>query len=161
MDPPPRRECDHPRRDQVDEEIASASHVPLPQLEPQEQPGFQATPMPQPGFFPPMTPKAYMNFWYAEAQAQAQAQAQAPTSQVSYPAIQANQGSQIIGVETFSRTIDAVVAKNWLKKISDTLTDMDVTPRPEKVDTWQPPHALEWVPVSLETIQGLVRHMVS
>ena len=54
-----------------------------PRLEPQEQPGFQVPPMPQLGFFPPMTLKAfqaYMNFWYAQTQAQAQA------GQISYSA---------------------------------------------------------------------------
>ena len=31
-----------------------------------------------------------------------------------------------LGCETFSGTIDAVVAKNWLKSVSDTLTDMEL-----------------------------------
>ena len=26
-------------------------------------------------------------------------------------------------------------------------TNKIVTPQPEKVNTWQPPHALEWVPI--------------
>ena len=28
--------------------------------------------------------------------------------------------------ETFSRSIDAVVARNWLKRVFDTLTDMEL-----------------------------------
>ena len=31
-----------------------------------------------------------------------------------------------LGCETFSGTVDAVVAKNWLKKVSDTLNDMEL-----------------------------------
>ena len=59
----------------MDEEVASAPHVPLPQGEPQAPPEFQVLPIPQPGFFPPMTSEAfqtYTNFWYAQAQTQAQ-----------------------------------------------------------------------------------------
>ena len=82
--------------------------------------------MPQPGFFPPMTPEAYqtyMNFWYAQTQAQAQA------GQVPYPIpppttfAQTSTQSEVklsklikearlLGCETFSGTIDAIVAKN-------------------------------------------------
>ena len=28
--------------------------------------------------------------------------------------------------ETFSRSVDVVVARNWLKRVSDTLTDMEL-----------------------------------
>ena len=69
MDPPPpsRRGWGRPRGGRVDDEAASAPHnpPPPPPPEPQGQPGFQVPPMPQPGFFPPMTPEAYqayMNF---------------------------------------------------------------------------------------------------
>ena len=31
-----------------------------------------------------------------------------------------------LGCETFSFTVDAVVANNWLKKVSNTLTDMEL-----------------------------------
>ena len=31
-----------------------------------------------------------------------------------------------LGYETFSGTVDAVEAKNWLNRISDTLTDMEL-----------------------------------
>ena len=78
-----------------------------------------------------------MNFWYAQTQAQAQA------GQVSYPvpppAIFAQTSTQsevklsklikearLLGCETFSGTIDAVVAKNWLKRVTNTLTDMEL-----------------------------------
>ena len=68
MDPPRRRGRDRPRRDQVDEEAASAPHnPPLSPPKPQRQPSFQVPPMPQPRLFSPMTPEAYqayMNFWY-------------------------------------------------------------------------------------------------
>ena len=51
MDPPPpsRRGRDRPRRNPNVEETASTPHNPQPQLEPQEQLGFQAPPMPPPG----------------------------------------------------------------------------------------------------------------
>ena len=80
--PPPRRGRGRPRRGQVDEEAASAPHnPPPPSPEPQGPPGFQVPPMPQPRFFPPMTPEAYqtyLNFWYA------QTQAQVPAGQMPY-----------------------------------------------------------------------------
>ena len=31
-----------------------------------------------------------------------------------------------LGCETFSGTVDVVVAKNWLKRVSDTLIDMEL-----------------------------------
>ena len=31
-----------------------------------------------------------------------------------------------LGCETFSRLVDAVVAKNWLKRVFDTLTNMEL-----------------------------------
>ena len=34
--------------------------------------------------------------------------------------------ARLLGCETFSGTIDAIVAKNWLKKIFDTLTNMEL-----------------------------------
>ena len=34
--------------------------------------------------------------------------------------------ARLLGCETFSGTIDAIVAKNWLKKIFDTLTDVEL-----------------------------------
>ena len=78
MDPPPpsRRRRGRPRRNSMVEETASTPHnpQPQPQSKSQEQPRFQVPPMPQPGFFPPMTPEAYqafMNFWYAQTQTQA------------------------------------------------------------------------------------------
>ena len=76
-----------------------------------------------------------MNFWYA--------QAQAPAGQVPYlapllmnfaqPSTQLGvklsklvKKVRLLGCETFFGTVDAVVAKNWLKKIFDTLTDMEL-----------------------------------
>ena len=75
--------------------------------------------------------------------AQAQAQAQVSTSQVPYlapplttfvqPSTQSGlklsklvKETRLLGCETFSRIVDAVAAKNWLKKISDTLTDVEL-----------------------------------
>ena len=73
MDPPPsRQERGRPHRNLIKEEAASTPHNPQPQPKPQEQPRYQVPPMPQQGFFPPMTLKAYqayMNFWYAQTQA--------------------------------------------------------------------------------------------
>ena len=34
--------------------------------------------------------------------------------------------ARLLGCETFVGTVNVVVAKNWLKKISDTLTDMEL-----------------------------------
>ena len=34
--------------------------------------------------------------------------------------------ARTLGCETFSRTVDAVVARNWLKRVSDTLNDMEL-----------------------------------
>ena len=39
--------------------------------------------------------------------------------------------------------------------------DIVVTSRPRRVDTLQSPRALEWISVFRETIQRLVRHLVS
>ena len=138
--PPPRRGRGHPCRYQIDEEASSTLHNPRSQLKTQKQLGFQVPPMPQPRFFPPMTPEAYqtyMNFLYAQTQAQAQA------GQVSYPvpppATFAQPSTQsevklsklikearLLGCETFSDTVDAVMAKNWLKRVTNTLTDMEL-----------------------------------
>ena len=141
--PPPRRERGRPRRGQVNEEAASAPHnPPPPPPEPQGPPGFQVPPVPQPGFFPPMTPEAYqayMNFWYA------QSQAQVPVGQMPYPvppppqAVHAQPSTQsvpklsklvkearLLGCQTFSGSVDAIVAKNWIKKVSDTMIDMEL-----------------------------------
>ena len=32
----------------------------------------------------------------------------------------------MLGCETFSGSVDAIVARNWLKKVSDTLNDMEL-----------------------------------
>ena len=34
--------------------------------------------------------------------------------------------ARLLGCQTFLGTIDAIVAKNWLKKIFDTLTDLEL-----------------------------------
>ena len=135
MDPPPRR-----RRSQVDEEAASTPHNPPPPPEPQGQSRFQVSPMPQPRFFPPITLKAYqayMNFWYAQTQAQMQV-GQMPFS-TSPPTTFAQPSTQqgvklsklvdevrLLGCETFSGTMGAIMAKNWMKRIIDTMIDMEL-----------------------------------
>ena len=89
MNIPPRRGRDRPRRvsvEEVNEEATSTHQISQSQnesqaplgFEPQAIQGFPTPPMPQPGFFPLMTPEActaYAKFWYAQAQAQAEAQA--------------------------------------------------------------------------------------
>ena len=94
--------------------------------------------MPQPGFFPPMTPKAYqtyMNFWYAQTQAQTgQVPYSAPppttftqsSTQSGVKLFKLVKEAKLLGCETFSGTVDVVVAKNWLKRVIDTLTDMEL-----------------------------------
>ena len=77
-----------------------------------------------------MTPEAYQayaNFWYAQAQAQAQAGlGQFPMPPMTnLPQSSTTSGVKLsklikeartLGCETFSGTVDAVVARNWLKK---------------------------------------------
>ena len=97
--------------------------------------------MPQQGFYPPMTPEAYqayVNFWYAQAQAQAPTQigpAPYPAPPTTFAQSLTRPGIKLsklvkeagqLGCETFSRTVDAIVARNWLKKVSDTLADMEL-----------------------------------
>ena len=92
--------------------------------------------MPQSVFFSPMSPEAYqtyVNFWYTQAQAQAPTQtgqAPYPTSPATFAQPLAQSGVKLsklvkeakqLGFETFSRTTYAVMAKNWLKKVSNTL----------------------------------------
>ena len=96
--------------------------------------------MPQPGFFPPMTfeaYQAYMNFWYTQTQAQTQigkmpyptpppttfAQ---PSTQQGVKLFKLVKDARLLGGEIFSRSIDAIVAKNWMKKITDTMIDMEL-----------------------------------
>ena len=55
----------------MDEKATSAPHVPPPQGDPKVPPEFPVTPMPQAGFFPPMTVEAFQaftNYWYTQAQ---------------------------------------------------------------------------------------------
>ena len=80
-----------------------------------------------------------MNFWYA------QSQAQVPVGQMPYPvppppqAVHAQSSTQtvpklsklvkearLLGCQTFSGTADAIVAKNWIKKVSDIMIDMEL-----------------------------------
>ena len=96
--------------------------------------------MPQPRFFPPMTfevYQAYMNFWYAQTQAQMQ------VGQVPYPAPPPTTFAQpstqqgvklsklvkevrLLSCETFSGSVDAIVAKNWMEKITNIMIDMEL-----------------------------------
>ena len=83
----PRKGHGHPRRtsmEGLDKEATSTPQISQSQnepqvplgFEPQAPQGFPTPPMPQPGFFSPMTTEtyqAYANFWYAQEQAQAQA----------------------------------------------------------------------------------------
>ena len=94
--------------------------------------------MPQPGFFSPMTLKAYQayaNFWYAQAQAQAQPGLRQFPMPPTTTLPQSSTTSEIklsklikkartLGCEIFSRSVDAVVTRNWLKRVSDILTDI-------------------------------------
>ena len=128
MDPPPpsRRGRGRPRRNLMVEETVSIPHNLQPQPKPQEQPGFQVPSMLQSGFFPPMTSEAYqafMNFWYAQTQTQAQAgqvpYPVPPPATFAQPLTQSEvklskliKEARLLGCETFSSTVDAVMAKN-------------------------------------------------
>ena len=82
--------------------------------------------MPQTGLFPSMTPKmyqAYVNFWYAQAQAQAQPGLRQfpmpPTTTLSQSSTLLGiklskliKEARTLGCETFSGSVDAIVAKN-------------------------------------------------
>ena len=149
MDPPPPPRGQgrgRPRRGQVDDEAALAPHnPPPPPPELQGQLDFQVPPMPQPGFFPSMTPEAYqayMNFWYAQTQAQTQAGQtlyMVPPPPPPSPTTHAQPSTQprlklstlvkearLLGCQTFSGSVDAIVVKNWIKKVSDTMVDMEL-----------------------------------
>ena len=78
-----------------------------------------------------------MNFWYAQTQTQAQAGqvpypipppatfAQ-PSTQLKVKLSKLIKKARLLGCEIFSGTIDVVVAKNWLKRVTITLTDMEL-----------------------------------
>ena len=34
--------------------------------------------------------------------------------------------ARLLGCQTFSGSVDAIVAKNWIKKVSDTMIDMEL-----------------------------------
>ena len=92
--------------------------------------------MPQLIYFQPMTLEAfqaYMNFWYAQTQAQSgqgqylvppMATVAQPQKQYVVKLSKLIKKARQLGCQTFFGTIDAVAAKNWLKRISDILTDM-------------------------------------
>ena len=128
---PPRRGHDRPCRAPVDEEAASTPHSPPPQAKLQVQYEFQVSLMPQLEFFSPITPKAYqayMNFWYAQAQAQTQTDqaqylvpptitfAQHTTPQHWVKLSKLVKKARQLGCETFSGSVDAVLAKKLAKK---------------------------------------------
>ena len=114
----------------MDEEATFIPQVPQSLNEPQVPFGFELqapqgfpTPsMPQPRFFPPMIPKAYqayINLWYSQAKAQAQAQAglgqfpMPPTATFPQPKLsKLIKEARTLGCETFSWSVDAVVARN-------------------------------------------------
>ena len=87
-----------------------------------------------------MTPEAYqvyMNFWYVQTQAQTQTRqmpylAPPPTTFAQPSTQQGGKFSKLIkearllGCETFFGSVDAIMAKNWLKKILDTTIDMEL-----------------------------------
>ena len=88
-----------------------------------------------------MTPKvyqAYMNFWYAQTQAQTQTGQtpyMVPTPPTTYAQPSTQPGvklsklvkeARLLECQTFSGSVDAIVVKNWIKKISDTMVDMEL-----------------------------------
>ena len=92
--------------------------------------------MPQSDFFLPMTLvafQAYMNFWYAQTQTRigkgqypmssTTAFAQ-PSTQLGVKLSKLVKKARQLDCETFSDSMDVVTVKNWLKMVSDTITDM-------------------------------------
>ena len=81
--------------------------------------------------------QAYMNFWYAQTQAQTQVgqmpySAPLPTT-FAQPSTQQGvklsklvKEARLLGCQMFSGLVDAIVAKNWMKKITDTMVDMEL-----------------------------------
>ena len=79
--------------------------------------------------------QAYMNFWYTQTQAQSQVKkmlySAPPPTTFAQPSTQQGvklsklvKETKLLGCETFSGLVDAIMAKNWLKKISDTMINM-------------------------------------
>ena len=87
-----------------------------------------------------MTPEAYqayMNFWYVQSQAQTQARQMPnpvpppiifvqPSTQQEVKLSKLVKEARLLGCETFFGTVDAIVAKNWMKKITNTMVDMEL-----------------------------------
>ena len=96
--------------------------------------------MPQPDLFPLMTLEAfqaYANFWFAQAQAQTEVGKRQypvpPTTTYAQPLTHTwvklsklVKKARQLSCETFSGSIDAIMARSWLKRIFDTLTDMEL-----------------------------------
>ena len=139
---PPQRGRDRPRKVLVDKETTSAPHAPLPKNDLSVPSEFLVPPIPQAGLFSPMTSEsfhAFTTFQYAQAQAQAQTKAKkgqflmppiAPfVPPLAQPAIKLSKlvkEARQLGCETFSGTVDAVTTKNQLKRVFDTLTDIEL-----------------------------------
>ena len=95
--------------------------------------------MPQLGLFSPVTPEAYqayMNFGYAQTQAgQMPYMVSPPPLPTTYAQPSTQSGvklsklvkkARLLGCQTFSGSVNAIMAKNWIKKVSDTMVDMEL-----------------------------------
>ncbi|XVF07246.1 hypothetical protein REPUB_Repub06bG0122200 [Reevesia pubescens] len=134
---PPRRGRCRSCRVSVDEkaEFAYQELFPPPPSDPQVPPTPPTTPA---GMFPPVSPEvfqAFMAYWYAQAQAQTQAgqgpfpippqMPQAASAEQSAPKLsKLIKEARQLGCESFFGTVNAVVAKNWLKRVTNTVNDM-------------------------------------
>ena len=97
---------------------------------------FLVPPVPQARPFPPMSLKAFQAFityWYAQDQAKQSQFPVPPTAppipHPAQPAIKLSKSvkeARQLGCETFSDIVYAVEVKNWLKRVSDILTDLEL-----------------------------------
>ena len=74
-----------------------------------------------------------MNFWYAQTLAGQVPYPVPPPTTFTQTSTQSEvklskliKKARLLGCETFSGTVDAVMAKNWLKKVTDILTDLEL-----------------------------------
>ena len=81
--------------------------------------------------------QAYMNFWYAQTQAQTQTgqmpYSAPPLTTYAQPSTQPGvklsklvKKARLLGCQTFSGSVDAIVANNWIKKVSNTMVNMEL-----------------------------------
>ena len=126
MDPPPPRGQGCPRKNQIDEEVASASHNPNHNRNPKNNLNFKFHQCLNQGSFHPWLLRHTKHTWIFGKLKLKLKLRQAKYHTVPYSVPPSVKKARLLRCETFSETVDAIVAKNWLKRITDTLTDMEL-----------------------------------